>query len=829
MSRFSSPQTRAPIVGVAPLVARDARVALVTLVAAGCAGTGATRGRPAPEHPAAERYAIIPAPRRLDARPGEFRLDRQTRILLSDPASTELRALAELLAAPLRKASGLPLPVSSEPADGAAPNAIAIRLTSGALPTERESYRLLVAEAGVTLAAPTPAGLSRGIQTLRQLLPAEVERGVRSLSVWGTGAAQTGAAGLPAPARWAVPAVEIEDAPRFRYRGILLDVGRYYYPPEFLKKLVDLLALYKYNTLHLHLTDDQGWRLEIKRYPRLTQVGAWRKETMVAQNFDPYVGDGRRHGGFYTQEQVRDLVAYAAARHVTIIPEIEMPGHSGAAIAAYPELSCAGGPFEVSTKWGVHEDVFCPSEQTFAFLGGVLTEVMQLFPGEYIHVGGDEVPKKRWKESPLAQAVMRREGLANEEELQSYFIHRIERFLSAHGRKLLGWDEILEGGLAPEATVMSWRGMDGGIQAARQRHDVVMAPGSHTYFDHYQGAAESEPLAIGDSLPLDTVYSFEPVPRELTPEEATHILGAQGNLWTEYVATPAHAEYMLLPRMLALSEVVWSPKESRSWDGFVARLPAHFARLDALGADYRVPEPLGVWGERRVLEDTLRVTMGPSVPGGVVRYTTDGSEPTATSPRYTGPLNVPVSSVVATVSARQFLPSGRASPVARARIAKAIWHAPADVRADALRPGLAYAYFEGTYRWSVDEIRQDKPDRVGTVPDVRLLGNERPEQYGVRLSGFLRVPSDALYTFYLSSDDGATLRIADTVVVNNDGQHATTEKRGQLALRAGYHPIAVVYLQAGGEQALRLEVSAGGEPKRPVPAEWFARREGGAR
>ncbi len=389
-------------------------------------------------------------------------------------------------------------------------------------------------------------------------------------------------------------------------------MARWFYPPEFIKKLIDLQALYKLNTLQLHLTDDQGWRLEIKQYPRLTQVGAWRKETMVANNFEPYIGDGRPHGGFYTQEQIRDLVAYASARHVTIIPEIEMPGHAGAALAAYPELSCTGGPFEVSPIWGVHQDIFCPSEQTFRFLEHVLLEVMQLFPSAYIHIGGDEVPKDRWKESPVAQEVIRREGLAGEEELQSYFIGRIEKFLSQHGRRIIGWDEILEGGIPPEATVMSWRGDAGGIAAARQGHDVIMAPNSHTYFDYYQGDPAAEPLAIGGFVPLDSVYEFQVVPDELSTAEAAHVIGAEGCLWTEYIPNSSLAEYMLLPRMLALSEALWSPNEARSWGSFAARLPGQFARLDALGFQYRVPEPVGLGWTRLVLEDRARVTIEPA-------------------------------------------------------------------------------------------------------------------------------------------------------------------------------------------------------------------------
>jgi hexosaminidase len=782
-------------------------------VATGCAGTRAT---PEPAPQVVERYPIIPAPRRLQARPGEFRLDRETRIMLSDPASQELRTLSELLAAPLRAASGLPLPVSSEPASDHATNALSIRLTPDSASREPESYRLVVAQRGAILSAPTPAGLVHGLQTLRQLLPPELERGVRSVNVWGRGVAQM-TDSAPPPAQWVIPAVEIEDAPRFRYRGILLDVARWFYPPEFIEKLIDLLALYKLNTLHLHLTDDQGWRLEIKKYPRLTQIGAWRKETIVGQNFDPYVGDGTPHGGFYTQEQMREVVAYAAARHVTIIPEIEMPGHARAALAAYPELSCTGGPFEVSTRWGVHEDIFCPSERTFAFLEDVLSEVMQLFPGEYIHIGGDEVPKQQWKDSPVAQEVMRRGGLGNEEALQGYFIRRIEGFLRAHGRRLIGWDETLEGGLAPEATVMSWRGVEGGIEATRQGHDVIMTPANRTYFDYYQGDPAAEPLAIGGFLPLDSVYAFEPVPGELTPEQAAHVLGGQGNVWTEYIPTPARAEYMILPRMLALAEVLWSTKETRNWNRFVARLPAQFARLDALGAEYRVPEPVGLGGDRLVLEDRIRLTINSLFPGGEVHYTIDGSEPTVTAPRYTAPLDLRLTSAPVTVSARVFLPNGRRSPVARARITRATWTEPAGVLADTLRPGLAYAYFEGELK-SADDVKQGQPLRVGTVPDVGLRGDERPEHYGVRLTGLVRVPDDALYTFYLSSDDGAKLLIRGEVIADNDGGAG----QGQIALRRGFHPIEVVFFQATGPAKLRLEVSTPGSAKRPVPGGWFA-------
>jgi hexosaminidase len=782
-------------------------VALLLLpFCSGCAGKTTTVS----VSPAPERYPIIPRPRRILASTGEFRLNRATRIVLSGPANPEIRSLAELLVIPLRTGSGFPLPVSETTGDPPT-DAIVLRLAPGGDSAQSESYHLVVTRRRAMLSAATPVGLFRGLQTLRQLLPPEIDR--------------TGRPSPPSSVHWTIPAVEIEDAPRFPYRGILLDVARWFYPPEFIKKVIDLLALYKLNTLHLHLTDDQGWRLEVKKYPLLTRIGAWRRETIAGQHFDPYVGDGKPHGGFYSQEQMRDLVAYAGARHITIIPEIEMPGHARAALAAYPDLSCTGGPFEVSTRWGVHQDIYCPSERTFQFLEDVLLEVMQLFPSRYIHIGGDEVPKDQWKVSPVAQEVIRREGLANEDELQSYFIRRIEVFLHAHGRRLIGWDEILEGGLAPEATVMSWRGMIGGIEAARQGHDVIMTPTDHAYLDYYQGDPAAEPLAIGGFLPLDTVYAFEPVPPDLTPDQTVHLLGGQGSLWTEYIPTPAQAEYMLLPRLLALSEVLWSPREARNWDDFVARLPLHFPRLDALRVEYWVPGPVGLGWDRVELEDRFRVMMRPPFPGGLIRYTTDGSDPTIRSPQYTGPLDLHLTDSPTTVSARVFLRSGRVSPVARARIARATWHESVAVRGEDLQPGLSYTYVEGVFRKS-DEVKGGTPARVGTVPDVGLRGDERAEDYGVRLSGLLCVPTDALYTFYFSSDDGAKLSLDNALIVDRDGPQRESEKPGQIALRAGCHAFEVAFFQASGAARLHLEISAADLPKRPVPAQWYVHLAG---
>ena len=515
--------------------------------------------------------SVIPQPVQMEVGRGVFDLDADTRIMLSNPTNLEVQQLTESWARPIRATSGFNLLLVDTP-DDAPSNMITLRLSQDA-PHPAEGYRLNVTSDAVTVEAKTPTGLFYGLQTLTQLLFGDHTSG------------------------WSVPIVQIVDAPRFAYRGMHLDVGRHFFPVAFIKKYIDLLAMYKMNKFHWHLTDDQGWRIEIKKYPKLTEIGAYRQETVMGKNFErfdrPYVGDGKPHGGFYSQEEVREVVAYARARYIDVIPEIEMPGHATAALAAYPEFACTDGPFDVPTTWGIFEDVFCPKEETFQFLEDVLTEVIALFPSQYIHIGGDEVPKVRWQESEVAQEVISREGLADEDELQSYFIKRIESFLQAQGRRLIGWDEILEGGLAPDATVMSWRGMEGGIEAAREGHDVIMTPTSHCYFDYYQADPEQEPLAIRGLTPLEKVYSFEPVPEMLSAEDAEHILGAQGNVWTEYMATTDYVEYMVFPRMLALSEVVWSPPDLRNWEDFVQRLPDHLRYFDALGVNYRQPEVVG--------------------------------------------------------------------------------------------------------------------------------------------------------------------------------------------------------------------------------------------
>ncbi len=453
----------------------------------------------------------------------------------------------------------LPWPRKIEPRPGESPPGAttAVSLDSTIAP---EGYVVDASEEGIRIAAGGERGVLYAQQALRQITRPD----------------------------GSVPAVRIEDSPLFGWRGLHLDVSRHFFPVAFIKKYIEVLATYRLNVFHWHLTDDQGWRLDIGRYPRLTEIGAWRRETRVGhERRGPRGYDGTPHGGFYTRADVREVVRHAREHGVEVVPEIEMPGHSVAALAAYPELACGAPPSEVATRWGIHEEVYCPTERTFAFLADVLVEVAEMFPGRYIHIGGDEAPKTRWRACPHAQGVMRRERLRDEDELQSWFIQRIEKIVDGLGRRLVGWDEILEGGLAPNATVMSWRGTQGGIAAARLGHDVVICPQEDLYFDHYQGDQAVEPLAIGGMTTLEDVYRYEPVPDELSEDEAARVLGPQANLWTEYMPTPARVEYMAYPRALALAEIAWSPRDVRDVSSFVRRVRRELMWLDGLGVAYR--------------------------------------------------------------------------------------------------------------------------------------------------------------------------------------------------------------------------------------------------
>ncbi len=530
----------------------------IILMAGGCKSGSA----PEPD----KTLAIIPAPVSIQGLKGDFVISEKTRIILA-PADDETKLAADFLANLVRNSTGISLSIG----EGKRPAKGSIFMTLDTAIENNEGYELTVTHKKVIVRGGSAAGLFYAVQTMRQLMPAEVE-----------------SPSIVEGQVLAIPACEIKDEPEFGYRGMHLDVGRHMFPIAYIKRYIDMIALHKMNRFHWHLTEDQGWRIEISKYPNLTTTGAYRKETLVGHGGRrPFEFDGKPYGGFYTKDEVKEIVEYARSKFITVIPEIEMPGHAIAALASYPELGCTGGPYEVQTRWGVFDDVFCAGkEETFSFLEDVLTEVMELFPSEYIHIGGDECPKTRWEKCPLCQKRMKEEGLKDEHELQSYFIQRIGKFVLSKGRKIIGWDEILEGGLAPEATVMSWRGTTGGIEAARQKHDVIMTPSTYVYLDYYQCEPQGEPLAIGGYLPLEKVYSYNPMPAELTPEEQKYILGVQGNLWSEYLNTPDYMEYMAYPRMFAVAETGWTPNRLKDFEDFLARIEVLKKRYDTIGINY---------------------------------------------------------------------------------------------------------------------------------------------------------------------------------------------------------------------------------------------------
>ncbi|MGY6023221.1 beta-N-acetylhexosaminidase [Streptomyces spinosirectus] len=527
---------------------------------------------------------LIPAPRHVQDYKGHFALGPETRLTAGEGTATTERWLRGVLGA----ATGFPLA-----AGDTAGNAIQLYLHP--MVTKdlgEEGYRLMVRHDTVHLVGGGPAGLFWGAQTLRQLLGPDAFRRA------------------PLPDRhWRLPVTHIQDSPRFRWRGLMLDVARHFMPKEGVLRQLDLMAAHKLNVLHFHLTDDQGWRVEIKRHPRLTEVGSWRARTKIGHRASPLWED-KPHGGYYTQDDIREIVAYAAERHITVVPEIDVPGHSQAAVAAYPELgntdvvtaSVEGGTaLSVWDDWGISANVLAPTDNTLRFYEGVFEEVLELFPSEFVHVGGDECRKDQWQQSPAAQARIRELGLADEDELQSWFVGHFDKWLTARGRRLIGWDEIIEGGLAKGAAVSSWRGYAGGIAAARAGHDVVMCPEQYVYLDHRQAPGEDEPVPIGFVRTLEDVYRFEPVPAQLTEDEARHVLGTQANVWTEVMEDQGRVDYQTYPRLSAFAEVAWSalpaPAE-RDFAGFERRMSAHYRRLDALGVGYRPPAGPLPWQRR---------------------------------------------------------------------------------------------------------------------------------------------------------------------------------------------------------------------------------------
>ena len=737
------------------------------------------------------KLGIIPAPKSVKTTDGTFVISTETAILFE---GDEDKRIAYLFHDFLRDNYFLDLTVAKNFIQ--APKS-AISFNAGSYVGNPEGYTISIRPKQINISGKN-AGLFYALQSFIQLFPLEREATPR------------------------IPCTEISDEPRYKYRGMHLDVGRHMFPLNFIKKYIDVLAQYKLNTFHWHLTEDQGWRIEIKKYPMLTQVGGFRAQTLIGNYHDrmPQWFDNTPYGGYYTQDEIKEIVAYATSKYITVIPEIDMPGHSMAALAAYPELACNDnpGPFKVAEKWGVFEDVYCPGkEHTFKFMEDVLTEVMQLFPSSYIHIGGDETPKSRWEKCRFCQRRIRENKLKDEKALQSYFIRRIEKFVNSKGRQIIGWDEILEGGLAPNATVMSWRGMQGGIEAVKQNHDAIMTPGTFVYFDHVQGNSLQEPVSIGGHTPLQEVYSFNPTPVSLTPQQQKRIIGVQANVWTEYMKTPEKVEYMIFPRIYALSEVAWTQPEEKNYTDFLEnRVAVHLAKLEKTKTLYRVPTAIGI-KDTTLLGAEFTFELKPAVNGAKIYYTIDGYNPSETDLQYYKPLQITVPQGEKRVLKTLVVtPSGKKSAITKTILNNELPLAATEYTGNA--PDLKYYFIPGEY-YSVaepDTLNAAEKGLSSVLTVSKFRGKART--FGLVFDGFINILQDGIYTFATSSDDGSQLIIDGQKVVDNDGKHASYELTSGVNLLKGYHKIQIRYFQAGGSSDLRVYMSQPGKARTEIPA-----------
>lgn len=743
----------------------------------------------------AKSLGIIPAPQSVTVKSGFFNLTANTALQYVTEAD---RLSAELFKAVVKEKEGYDLPLAKEYLK--APESIISFDSADPKGFAPEAYSLTVDEKNIQLSG-TNKGVFYATQSLIQLY-------------------------LNGLANQQIQQCKINDEPRYVYRGLHLDVCRHYFPLDFIKKYIDLMATYKLNNFHWHLTDDQGWRIEIKKYPKLTQIGAYRDQTVIGNYHDrmPQWFDGNKYGAYYTQEEIKEIVAYADKKYINVIPEIEMPGHAMAALAAYPELGCGTnpGPYKVAEKWGVFPDIFCAGkDETFDFLENVLTEVMELFPSKNIHIGGDEAPKTVWKTCPYCQRRIKKQKLKNEEQLQSYFIHRIEKFVNKKGKSIIGWDEILEGGLAPNATVMSWRGVAGGIAAAKQNHYVIMSPSTEgLYLDHTQGLSLFEPVTIGGDGRIQKIYGYNPTPAELPWGQQKYILGVQGNLWAEYITTPTHAEYMLFPRLFALAETAWTNPNRKNYKTFSEeKIPIHLSWLEASSTFFRVPEVIGAKDTTINVNGTYRFDFKPSVAGAKIYYTIDGYQPNETTNLYSQPFVVnvpkgeyrPVKSMVITAS-------GNRSVVTTTILRnKEVLKANTNI-AGLKQGGLKYHYVPGVFKSAV-EIDTALATQRGIASEISFAKvANKAREYGLVFTGYINVNENATFEFSLYSDDGSRLYIDDELVIDNDGDHARYEKSAGIAMEAGLHKIKVLYFDDGPGSTLKVYVKGTDGKKIEIPS-----------
>ena len=710
---------------------------------------------------------IIPTPQSLVQHDGFFRLGSNTAIAAASP---EAKTVAEFFAAKMRTATGLNIQVAEK-------GNIQLSIDPSLDVANDEGYTLDVTKDGAVVVAKTAQGLFYGMQSFLQLLPAEIESPSKVNGI-----------------AWQAPAVSIKDAPRFGYRGIMLDPCRHFMPVENVKKYLDVLSLFKMNRMHWHLTDDQGWRIEIKKYPKLTEIASKRID-----------GEGTEHSGYYTQEEIKEIVKYATDRFITVVPELELPGHEMAAIAAYPNLSCKGEQGTPRVIWGVEDIVMCPGkEDMFTFLQDVIDEMVPLFPSEYFHIGGDECPKISWKNCPLCQKRIKEEGLkadskhSAEERLQSYVIQRMEKYLATKGKKIIGWDETLEGGLAPSATVMSWRGEDGGIAAALMDHTVIMTPGGNgMYLDAYQGDSKIEPVTIGGYTLLEKTYSYDPIPDTLIAMgKSNYILGVQGNTWSEYMYDEAKRDYMVFPRILAVAEIGWTNLDRKDYKDFERRIENAYVRLDGHAINYHIPQPEQPNGSCNFVAFTDKASLEFKTTRPIkMVYTLDGSEPTPASTAYTAPIEI---TETTTLKIASVLPSGKMSPIRTIQVEKQSL-APAKEVAKTT-PGLNMEVTDGMYL-NVKELeaaqKETKKSVIKDLKEIRSVVKTSESmrgvnQYAAVATGYVNIPEDGVY--FISSDL-EEVWIDGKLLVNNGGEVKRFSRHdSSVALAKGLHEIKAVFL-----------------------------------
>jgi hexosaminidase len=732
------------------------------------------------------RYPLIPYPVSLQPASGQFVITAQTALVFDAAFTNE----AEQLQMMAEHALGSRLQPTGS-------STITIKLDKTI--TKPEGYHLTITPQKITLAAKEPAGVFRAIETIRQLLPASIE-------------------GQHAPlTSLAVPAVDIKDYPAYAWRGMHLDVSRHFFSIAYLKKFIDVMALYKMNKLHLHLTDDQGWRIEIKKYPLLTEQGAWRtfnnQDTIcmkaAVDNPDMAIDtqhiiqrDGKTlYGGFYSQKDMKRLVKYALNKHIDIVPEIDMPGHMMAAINNYPFLSCTGG-----SQWGpLFTTPICPcKETTFEFAENVFSEIMDIFPSEYIHLGADEVEKSSWAQSDDCKQLMAHEGLKDVNELQSYFVKRMEKFFNSKGRKLIGWDEILEGGVSATANVMYWRSWvpTAPITAAKHGNHVIMTPGNPLYFDN-----------PADVHSIDNIYHFAVVPKGLTEKEGKNIIGAQANIWSERIPSENRADFMYMPRMTALAERLWTNKND--YTAYLQRLSKQYPRLDALHVHYRLPDIMGLV-EENVFTDKAALQVNSPIPGLIIHYTTDGSIPTVSSTILPTPLVITDNTSVKLAACTT---TGLRGDIYTLHYTKEGYHAPVTITNT--KPGLQCSYYKAFFK-NTGELTTAKPDSAFIAHNFVVPASVNAPSFALRYTGYINVPATGIYSFYLTCDDGGVLTIADKVTVDNDGLHSAIQKSGQIALEKGKHPLKLDFIEGGGGFTLLLKYSVSNRALLDVPKEWLS-------